>query len=256
MKWFTRGEIRFSELLEFKSKEVTQEFDKELLPFFNVMGEILDNNYLLMAEHFWLLDAGVLVQIHPKKEMLASAVGKNLFVLRTALDLTRQGLFGPARNLLRHVLEALVTAKYSAVSESNSSFERWKNGQSLSFSGLLNKVSKPDVVETKILWEVLCASSHASTVSQQVFVEWAHDEREIKVNLSIIRMLLECQYHLLNSHLLTPSIKQYALENCDGSKIKGARLRNRELFKKTRPLIGKAGSKVTREYCATWIVSP
>jgi hypothetical protein len=218
---------------------------------------MLDNNYALMAEHFYLLDprANVLIQAHPKQVMLASAVGKNFFVLQSSLQLVREGLYGPARTLLRHVLEALVIAKYTSLSEEYSAYNRWSDGKSLSFSRLLDKVGSPDMNEIKILWDILCKSSHATNVSQQIVLEWQECKKDIHITLLFIRALLECQYHLLNSHLLTDSMKRFELENGDSKKVKELRATNRALFKNSRKFMGKKASQITREYCASWKLS-
>lgn len=134
--------------------------------------------------------------------------------------MTRNGLYGPARTLLRHVFEYLVVAKYCALSEDNRVFDRWDAGDTVYFTkGVLNKIVTPDISELKDFWRLMCKYSHSTTTSQQVTVEWEGSEDDIYVTLCFVRALLECQYHLLNSILITKSMRSFALRYDDDGEI-------------------------------------
>lgn len=206
--WYSTESLPLSDILSKKITDVEIAFDKELGSHFKALKKIMDNTYNLSSHHIWLFDTPHLVELPKNKSVIFAAIHKNFFVLHSALNLTRSGLFGPARTLLRHVFEYLVVAKFCAVSEDDRVFERWDSGDTVYFTnGVLKKITKPDNTELKDFWHLMCQYSHSTNSSQQVSIEWNGSEDDIYVTLCFIRAMLECQYHLLNSVLITKSMR-------------------------------------------------
>lgn len=255
--WYSTESKPISELLASKCSDVEADFDKEFGSLFSALIRIMDNTYKLYAQHFWILANPHLAHVHKNSTILMSAVGKNFFVLHSALMLTRSGLYGPARTLLRHVFGYLVVAKYCALSEDDRVFGRWDSGDTVYFTkGVLNKIVKPDNKELKDFWNLMCKYSHSTNTSQQIVVEWKGCEEDIYVTLCFIRALLECQYHLLNSVLITKSMRSFALRNDDEHQIPPIREENRKLLKVTRSSMGKKARDLVRRYVAAWQLDP
>lgn len=255
--WYSTASVDLSEILQKKSSEISFAFDQENKGYYERLVRIMDNTYRLSSHHVWMLSNPHLAQVHRYSKVIFSAIGKNFFVLHGALQLTRQGLYGPARTLLRHVFEYLVVAKYCAVSLEARVFDRWDAGDTVYFTnGVLKKIVKPDTKELKDFWALMCQYSHSTNVSQQVVLEWDGSEDDIFVTLCFIRALLECQYHLLNSHLITASMRAFALRYDDEDEIRPLREENKELLKVTRPLMGKKARALTKCYTSAWHVAP
>ena len=101
----------------------------------------------------------------------------------------------------------------------------------------------------------MCTYSHSTNASQQVVIEWNGNEEDIYVTLCFIRALLECQYHLLNSVLITKSMRAFALRYDDDDEIPMIREENRNILKLTRNMMSKKAKALTRCYVATWQLS-
>jgi hypothetical protein len=108
---------------------------------------------------------------------------------------------------MRNVFEWLMTSKFSSISEDFSIIEKWHNDETIYFSNsILKKIKQPAFKLFYDFWSLLCEYSHATRISMQVLLnlEKAEDYDDIFFNLRIVNFLLECNYHLLNTHLITP----------------------------------------------------
>ena len=254
--WYSKGSLPLSEMFSERITSVEAIFDKNLGDHFEALTKIMDNTYRLASYHIWLFNMPHLVELPKNRSVIFSAIHKNFFVLHSALSLTRSGLFGPARTLLRHVFEYLVVAKFCAISEDDRVFESWDSGDTVYFTnGVLKKIIKPDNGELKDFWHLMCQYSHSTNSSQQVSIEWDGSEDDVYVTLCFIRAMLECQYHLLNSVLITKSMRSFAKKYDDDNAIKEVREKNRKILKLTRAMMGKKARDLTRCYVASWQIS-
>ena len=171
--WLNKNSVSFSELVEYKSQEAINEFDKAYAPVFKCITELMDNTYSLFSHHVWMFQAPHIVNLPQNNTVIGAAIYKNFFVLYSALKLTKEGLYGPARTLLRHSYEFLMVAKFCGISHDDNVFKRWDSGDTVYFTnGILKKIESPDNYEFKFFWELLCTYSHATNSSQQISVDW------------------------------------------------------------------------------------
>src|SRR5438552_3422227 len=84
---------------------------------FDEIRDFLNAQYELVRLMFWTLHSDELSRRGPTQTILYSVLHKNAFLFFAALDLVRQGLYGPACTLLRPILEGLVCAKYCALAD-------------------------------------------------------------------------------------------------------------------------------------------
>lgn len=102
----------------------------------------LNSLYLMAAQYAWLLDAPHIAIQNQATTILFSTLHKNLIALHTSLKLSRLGLYGPARSMLRHVFESLLIAKFCSINQNTSLYERWKEGDAVYLTnGVLKKSS-------------------------------------------------------------------------------------------------------------------
>jgi len=238
--WLSRKSISLSKLIAHKGKESADSFDQAYGGVPEAIVEIMDNTYSLLCQHVWMFNTPDVVNLPKNDPAIASAIYKIFFVLHSALNLTREGLYGPARTLLRHTFEFLIVGKFCGISHDDRIFNRWDSGDTVYFTnGILNKIQNPDNSEFKAFWELMCQYSHATNSSQQIDIDWNKNESDTYITLTFIRAIVECQYHLLNSIYITKSMRAMALSLDDNNEIKPLRVRNRELINKSRSFMSK-----------------
>jgi hypothetical protein len=220
---------------------------------FSVLEETLNLEYEIAAHYLWVL--GMEQPVDSVYPILFSCFHKNLFSVFTALDLTKKGFFGSARPIIRHAFEGLLIAKFCSTARNRELFRRWENGMAIFISkDVLRKVQHPDLNEIGRFWGLLCGYTHASTCAQQV--HFGQDETDliwnVGLNLVFIKILLECNYHVLGSHLITPSIKYTG--NIYRNKKKAEELRKRiyRLFVRSKKGMLKAPRIVISDFKRKW----
>jgi hypothetical protein len=231
-------------------KAVVAEHKHEL----EILHEGLNGLYEMASQFAWLFNAPHIADLNKANTILFSTLHKNLIALYTSLKLTRIGLYGPARSMLRHAYEALLVAKYCSISHNLQLYEKWKGGDVVYLSnGVLKKIRKPDTEAFKDFWNLMSNYSHATIYAQQVVVNVQSVPDEVPLNLVYLRILLDCQYHLLNSHLITPSMQYYTKRYRRGpDPLPQQRTRMRELLADSRKDLLDLPKEIIRNYRATW----
>lgn len=104
---------------------------------------------------------------------------------------------------------------------------KWSEGQHINLSReILGKITTPNIQTLKDFWGMLHAYVHSTKYAQQVSLDLDNNLYEIEFNFVFIQILLECFYHLLNRHLINPSVVYYA--NLYGRHKEGIRLKKRD----------------------------
>lgn len=169
---------------------------------------LLDSNYALACHYSWCMLAPHIAR--PSKHMSVSfaAFHKGLFTLASCIDLTRQGLYGPARPLLRHAYEFLMIAKFCCISPDGRVHGRWQDGEVIYFTnGILKKISSPDISPLENLWNELNELTHATRTSSQIGLHFPSIAHELQVNFALVRVLSDWLAHLLTAHIITGSMR-------------------------------------------------
>ena len=223
-----------------------------------MLQEALNTLYAIASEYAWLLNDREIADLNKANKIVFSALHKNLIALHASLKLTKIGLYGPARSILRHVYEALIIAKFCSVSHNTDLYEKWKNGNEVYLSkNVLRKIIYPETEALKEFWSLMSDYSHASIYAQQGAVNIKNFSlQEISLNLVFLRTLIDCQYHLLGKHFITPSMQYYTKHyRKDTDPVPAMRKKMNELLKKSRATLLKKPKEIIKNYRATWKLS-
>jgi hypothetical protein len=234
-------------------KEISRHFGQEA----ELARKILDSSYEVASHFSWCLNAPHIAQHPANLSVLFAAFHKGLFTLSSCLDLTCKGLYGPARPLLRHAFEFLVIAKFCSVHPKTKVYESWRDGRVVYFSnGILKKINTPDVQPLADLWQELSEMTHATSSSSQVGLYFPLIAAEVQINLALIRVLCDWLAHLLNQHIITPSMR-YATERHTPAKpaLKSAKQRLAQDLKASRSMHSKDSARLITCFRRKWLVS-
>jgi hypothetical protein len=225
--------------------------------------EILNIQYRIACHHaniWWLNPAAPMRRYRHLLPLLFSTFHKNLFVFFAVIDLTLKGLYGPARSLCRHIFESLVISKFCSISKSDRILKKWVDDEPIYFTnGILNKITKPDPGPLKEFWQFLCEYAHPTQSSQQITLELVDEVIEAtEYNFILLFMLLECNYHLLNTHLIDGVMEHQARFYSQGLvgsyDVPKLRSRSRELFKESRKYLKSPGVSLVYTYRRKWVL--
>ena len=261
--FYARGYPPFLQLFQGWEKATQAKVREEFGERIDLIEQTLNADYAIGAYYMPMVFHENLVGFHPQRDILTSAYHRNLFALYASFELTSRGLFGPARSVLRHVFESLIVAKFCALSSVPSVHTKWQQGQTIYFTNsVLNKIRNPSPTIFKEFWGIMSEFVHASVYAQQMSFDWQHLHDNVPFTLDLILALIECHYHILTSHIATPSVRyytEYALRHtAHDNDFDIAQTRNaiRSLFsaakKSTKPFF----RRLIKDYKRTWIVDP
>jgi hypothetical protein len=141
--------------------------------------------------------------------LMFSLFHRNFFNVFSAMKLTLSGFYESARPLLRCIFESLMISKFCHICENDHVMKRWDSGQTVYFANsILKNIASPDTKPFYEFWALICEHSHATKNAVQVSIELKNefDHDNVIENLAMLNALLECNYHLLNTHLITPEL--------------------------------------------------
>lgn len=212
---------------------------------------------------FWSSSAIPLKKGHKElRPLLFATFHKNLFSSYAILILTVNGLYGPARAILRSIFESLMIAKFSDISEDHRVMQRWDAMETIYFTNsVLKKIANPNPILFADMWNLLCDFSHATRSAGQISINF-EDTTEQGFNLAVLNALLECNYHLLNSLLITPELSYMVKFYCTCPMPKTARDYNipelrknaHRQFSENRSFLGPESIKLITAYKRKWTI--
>ena len=244
----------FESLVESIEAENQQIVDAEHCREIELLRSGLNRHYSIASEFAWVMGAPHIAVQNRAATVIFSTIHKNLIALHTRLKLTRPGLYGPARSMLRHVYEALLIAKFCSLSNDTALYERWKGGDVVYLTnGILKKIKSPGTEPFTDFWGVLSNYTHATIYAQQVALNVRSELHEVPLNLVYLRILLDCQSHLLGSHLITASMQYYTKRYRRGPDPL-PELRNdlKRILVESRSTLLELPRKIIKNYRATW----
>ena len=256
---YRRGRASFAELIETIEQRNATLVDRDHRAELEMLRSSMNHLYTIASEFSWLFNAPHIAIQSQATKLLFSALHKNLIATHTSLKLTRIGLYGPARSMMRHVFEALLIAKFCSVSEDSRLYEKWKEGDVVYLTnGILKKLEHPDIAPFSDLWELLSGYSHATIYAQQVHLNVEASPNDVPLNLVYLRILIACQYHLLTSHLITPSMVYYNKRyRNDADPLPALRGEMRRLLTKSNASLLEMPRSIIKSYQSKWkIKSP
>ncbi len=215
---------------------------------------MFNSQYQLLLEYSCVLNSHIMIsQKNVETDLLMTALLKNMDVFYTSIDLNIRGLYGGARTLLRYIFEYQLIAKYCAISRDAQLLSRWENGSNISMQrDVFNKIDYPNVYEFKELWRLLCKFTHATIYSQQKYLDYKDNKLEVSSNFTFLKILLELNYHLLNSYFITSSMKFYVNHYGNPEISKELRRIMKDLIKHSKKDMEEASKKLIYNYKLKW----
>jgi hypothetical protein len=198
-----------------------------------------------------------------RNTLLLSSFHKNIYSSYATLVLTAMALYGPSRPILRGIFESLIIAKFCHASEDPKVLQRWHEIETIYFTNsVLKKIVSPDPQPFTELWNLLCETSHATRTAGQISMNTQEDFQQSFNNLAILNALLECNYHLLNSVLITRELSyvvkfyntRFALKKKRGYKIPELRKSAHHQFAENRAFLGPESIRVITAYKRKWVL--
>jgi hypothetical protein len=183
------------------------------------------------------------------------AVYKNCVSLYSILELTLQGLYGPARVIFRNIYEYLVLSKTVSIINDNTLLNKWENGEAISLrKHVFNRMLKPKSNELMELWDLFNKYTHGTIYSQQICLEYNSIKIEIQFNLVCIIMLLDMNYHVVNSCIANNSIQYHTRYYMDDIEFKQIKRTIRTQVKIIREVLPDALKRAISDFNSTWIL--
>ncbi|MFT3985201.1 MAG: hypothetical protein QM697_14945 [Lachnospiraceae bacterium] len=186
-----------------------------------------------------------------------TAIYKNLISIYSALDLTRQGMYGSARIIFRNIFEYLILAKTVAIKEEYSLLKKWEHGENISLRiDVFRDLVSPNSDEIKEYWKLMCEFTHSTVYSQQIILKFEDIINELMFNMVCIKMLLDMNYHVLNTYIANRSIQYYTefmMDIEEKGSFKKAKQDIREQINIMRKSLKNLPKKVVNDFCKKWI---
>jgi hypothetical protein len=227
--------------------EFTKEFE-ELTKAFNLI-------YLLASRYMWVIYHEPYASVSPVQDVLFPCFHKSLISLYVAHDLSREGLYGPARPHLRQAFESLMIAKYCSANPESDVFDRWIDGVDIYFTNaVLKKIKKPVLVEIPVIWKILCEWTHSTVFAGQPDIALQKETTEVQANIGLIGVFLRWTTHLMSSHMVTPSVRYYGNRYTRNPEAARASKLLKQFFTWQYQYLGEGSKALIKEYRARWTV--
>lgn len=234
---------------KFNKRELRKVYQKD----FNSFTRCLDDLWIVISRHTFAIYQWVEARPNPMQEILFSSLYKSLFSLYVCHKLTSEGLFGSGRPHLRHVFESLMIAKFCAVNPSADVYDKWADGTEIYFANaVLKKIVGPQTDDFTHLWKVLCIYSHATTSAGQQGLTIDETTEGTRLNLGLSALFMRWMYHLLYSHMVTPTVAHYGNYYASNKEAENARVRLKKEFQSQKESFTPTSLRLVKHYCASW----
>lgn len=249
------------------AKKNTEFFSRKAQKPIDGIRELLDVQCRIASNFVgWWLTPGMPLRKGHKELMplLFSLFHRNFFTFYSALMLTVSGFYESARPLLRCIFESLMISKFCHICDDDRVMKKWDSGETIYFANsILKKISYPDTRPFYEFWGIICEHSHATKTSVQISLELQSEDElgSVGSNLCLLNVLLECNYHLLTTHLITPELaymdKIYstrATPKIRDYETPGLRKRAHVQFKKNRAFLTPESIRLISAYKRKWVI--
>jgi|GEM_PF-5910971 len=217
--------------------------------------ELLFDKHLELIENYEPL-MELYVSPYPNTyDLVYTSVIKNINSLFAVIELTKDGQFGAAKNILRQIFEFLMLAKYCGITKDEKTSQDWINGSNIDlFKKTIKYLKEPYKNSIVDFWKILCLYNHGTVHSQQGLLYWRYHSNYWEECTTFLYMLIMCNHHLFNrvflplSSHLKYNAEVYRKEEI--SKLK----KEISIIQKTfeKQLLGKQAIIFVKHYCRSW----
>lgn len=222
----------------------------------DALEQLYSIQYRIAAHHFAFISNGFTSR-YIYEGLAWTAYFKNMHTLYTIIELMKKGLVGSLRILLRYVYEFLVIGKYTVISKNHRLAEMWEAGDEVRMErDVFKKIRYPRSESLKHLWKNLCRLAHGTIFSQQGSLDIKDIRNELSFDFIVVAMLLEMNYHYLNTHLITSKLRYYvSYYNAEEfKKMKKQRKKAKQIMKVLRTYMKPEAKSAVYDYKRTWQV--
>lgn len=215
----------------------------------------LDLQYKIASEFFWIMEVEPYAVLSEVIHVLKPCFKNNLMALMSAVQETRRGLYSFARPSLRLTFESLMIAKFCSTNHETEIYDKWVDGKVVYFTnGVIKKIVKPGSEEFSRFWSVISNYTHSSIYAMQTDSCVENIGEDISLNFLLIHMLSECNFHILNSHIFTKSLKYYQSRYRNVQDIREYRDELKGCYSILRKDYNKPAKHFVRDYKSAWEV--
>ncbi len=231
----------------------------DLVANFVIFDELLNAQHKLASMHIGIVSMAANYK-NGLRPVLFSTFHKNLFAFYSAVELTKMGLYGSARPLFRYLFESMMIAKFCSISSSYRLIEKWNVGDHINLTNdVLNKIKNPINENLKHFYKDLHQFVHPTKSAQQISFGLHQDNNldDLYLNLVFVKILLECNFHLLNRHILNSSVVYYIKTYAHQKKQeegKDVRKKTKKLFSNLRKDMAPDAKKIISDFKKNWDV--
>lgn len=216
----------------------------------------LDLQYKIASEFFWIIDHEPYASTNTVSHVLTPCFKNNLVALQSAQLLTKSGLYSHARPIFRMAFESLMIAKFCSTNHEAEIYDKWIDGKIIYFTnGVIKKIIKPEPSRFSQFWSVISEYTHSSIYAMQPDSCIENVKEQMDLNFLLMHMLSECNYHILNSHMFTKSLRYYQNRYGDPKRLSSWREELRKTYSALRQTYNQPTRRFVRDFKAAWEVA-
>lgn len=217
---------------------------------------ILELEYRIASHYFWMEIPNLGADVSPVFGLLQRSFAANLIAINSAFELTLDGLYANARPIMRQAYEGLMIAKFCSLNPASDVCDRWLDGEQIYFTrDILHRIDAPSPHEFACVWKDLSGCTHSSAFTGQPDLANKPVVEAAPLNFIFAQMLLEANYHLLCTHLITGSMRYYQRYLPPSDELKRHRLELQSLFSKRKiPRMAQVARNFIRKFRAKWVL--
>lgn len=235
--------------IRFNRRELEKIYSAE----FKSIERCMDDLWTLLAHYQVMVRHWADADPHEAHDVILPSIVKSIMVLHSAHYLTASGLYGSARPLLRQAFEGLMLAKLCAVNPASDVYDRWVDGIDIYFTNaVLKRITYPNTDEFKLAWKVLNQWSHPTIYAGQPGLTLEEAKQQTLINLGFCEVFVRWMYHLISTHIATPTVRYHADRYGRDTVALAARTRLRKAFKFHMLTFGQGSRRLVRDFRAKW----
>jgi hypothetical protein len=212
--------------------------------------------YRISTHYFWIVSGISYAEVNPVYGLLQRTFAANLISIKTAFELTLDGLYANARPLMRQAYEGVMISKLCSLDPTCDVFDRWLDGEQIFFTqDVLRRIGSPSIDEFKLFWQCLSGDTHASSYCGQPDLANIPALESAPLNFVFAHMLLEANYHLLCSHFVTTSMRYYQRAWFPDDELTKDRRALKSLFSQGKvPWMARGARTFIRDFRSKWLL--